>query len=153
MKICHLPHGWTWEGIMHSEVSQIMYDFIFMWNLKKQNKTKQHNRNSHRNRTWLPKGVEWNRWRLTGTYFQVQNKWVIGIKIYIYIFSFQNEKFSLKPLEGVPVMAQWKRTWLVPTTMQVWSLALLTWLRIWHCCELCCRLQMWLRSGVTVAVA
>ena len=39
--------------------------------------------------------------------------------------------------------------------MRMWvrSLASLSWLRIQHCHELWCRLQMWLRSGVAVAVA
>ena len=36
---------------------------------------------------------------------------------------------------------------------QVQSLALLSGLRIWLCCELWCRSQTWLRSGVAVAVA
>ena len=36
--------------------------------------------------------------------------------------------------------------------MQIQSLAVLSGLRIWHCHELQCRLQMWLRSGVAVAV-
>ena len=36
--------------------------------------------------------------------------------------------------------------------MQVQSLALLTGLRIWHCRELWCRLQTWLRSHIAVAV-
>ena len=35
---------------------------------------------------------------------------------------------------------------------QVWSLALLSGLSIRHCRELWCRLQTWLRSGITVAV-
>jgi len=38
--------------------------------------------------------------------------------------------------------------------MRLWvrSLALLSGLRIWHCGGLWCRLQMWLRSGMAVAV-
>ena len=36
--------------------------------------------------------------------------------------------------------------------MSVQSLAQLSGLRIWHCCELWCRLQMRLRSGVAVAL-
>ena len=36
---------------------------------------------------------------------------------------------------------------------QVWFLASLSVLRIWHCCELQCRLQTWLGSSVAVAVA
>ena len=37
--------------------------------------------------------------------------------------------------------------------MQVWSLASLSGLRIGYCHELWCRLHVWLRSGVAVAVA
>ena len=37
--------------------------------------------------------------------------------------------------------------------MRLWSLASLSGLRIQHCCELCCRSQTRLGSGVTVAVA
>ena len=36
--------------------------------------------------------------------------------------------------------------------MRVWSLALLSGLRIWCCYELRCSSQMWLKSGVAVAV-
>ena len=36
--------------------------------------------------------------------------------------------------------------------MEVQSLVSLRGLRIWHCCELWCRSQMWLESGVAVAV-
>ena len=36
--------------------------------------------------------------------------------------------------------------------MRVQSLALLSGLRIWRCCQLWCRLQKWLKSGVAVAV-
>ena len=37
--------------------------------------------------------------------------------------------------------------------MQVQSLALISRLRIWHCCELWYTSQIWLGSGVAVAVA
>ena len=40
--------------------------------------------------------------------------------------------------------------------IEKWTGEFLLWLRvlrIWHCCKLWCRLQMWLRSGVTLAVA
>ena len=52
---------------------------------------------------------------------------------------------------GVPVMAQWKRIWLGTTRFRVQSLASLSGFRIWHCCELWCRPQTWLGSGVAVA--
>ena len=54
---------------------------------------------------------------------------------------------------GVPVVAQWRRIWLASMRMQIRSLALLRWLRIWHCHGLWCRPQMWLGSDVAVAVA
>ena len=40
---------------------------------------------------------------------------------------------------GVPVVAQWKRIQLGTMKLQVRSLASLSGLRIWHCCELWCR--------------
>ena len=43
-------------------------------------------------------------------------------------------------------------TWLVSMRMWVRSLALLSGLRIWRCCKLWCRSQMWLWSGIAVAV-
>ena len=54
---------------------------------------------------------------------------------------------------GVPILAQWQQTWLVSMRMRVQSLAPLGGLRIWHCCELWCRLQMQLGSHVAVALA
>ena len=42
---------------------------------------------------------------------------------------------------------------IVSRRMWVQSLALLSGLRIWHCCKLQCRSQVQLRSGVAVAVA
>ena len=53
---------------------------------------------------------------------------------------------------GVPVVAQQKRIQLGTMRLRVQSLASLSGLRIWHCHELWCRLQMWLRSCVAVAV-
>ena len=54
--------------------------------------------------------------------------------------------------EGVPVVAQRKRIQLVSMRMWVRSLAPLSVLGIWCCRELWCRSQMWLWSGVAVAV-
>ena len=53
---------------------------------------------------------------------------------------------------GVPNVAHQKQIWLVFMRTQVRSLASLIGLRIRHCCELWCRSQMWVRSGVAVAV-
>ena len=54
--------------------------------------------------------------------------------------------------QGVPVVAQRKQIQLVSIRMWVQSLGLLSGLAIQHCHELWCRLQMQLRSHVTVAV-
>ena len=59
----------------------------------------------------------------------------------------------LKLQPGVPILAQRKWIGLASTRMQVRSLALLSGLRIWYCCEWWCRLQMWVWSGMAVAVA
>ena len=52
----------------------------------------------------------------------------------------------------IPVVALWKRTWLVPMRRQIWFLASLSGLRIQYCRELQCRLQTRLGSGVAMAV-
>ena len=62
---------------------------------------------------------------------------------YLSGWTLNKKKFYL----GVPIVAQQKQTRLVSMRMQVQYLALLSGLRIWHCCELWC-----LRSGVPVAV-
>ena len=49
-------------------------------------------------------------------------------------------------------MMQWKQSKVGTMRLRVWSLVSLSGLRIWHCCELWCKLQMRLRSGVAVAV-
>ena len=50
-------------------------------------------------------------------------------------------------------MVQRKQIPLGTMTLQVRSLASLGGLRIRHCCELWCRSQTWLGSGIAVAVA
>ena len=56
-------------------------------------------------------------------------------------------------LPGVPVVAQWKRIWLVSMRTRVRSLASLSGLRIRHGRELWCGSQTQFRSCVAVAVA
>ena len=56
------------------------------------------------------------------------------------------------PHWGVPIMAQRKQIQLGTMRFQVRSLAALSGLRIWYCCELWCRFQTWLRSCVAVVV-
>ena len=53
----------------------------------------------------------------------------------------------------VPIVAQQKRIQLASMRAWVQSLALLSGFRIWSCCELQCRSQTWLRSGIAVSVA
>ncbi len=52
----------------------------------------------------------------------------------------------------VPIMAQQRQLRLGTMWLWVLSLALLSGLGIRRCRELWCRLQMYLRSGITVAV-
>ena len=56
------------------------------------------------------------------------------------------------PRKWVPILAQWKQIQLGTMSLWVWSLASLSRLRIWHCRELWCRSQMWLRSGIAVTL-
>ena len=49
---------------------------------------------------------------------------------------------------GVPVVAQWKQIRLGNMRLRVQSLASLNGLRIQHCCELWCRWQTQLGSGI-----
>ena len=67
------------------------------------------------------------------------------------VINTQTKKTPRKP--GVPVVAQRKWIWLVSMRMRVQSLALLSGLRTRCCHELWYRSQIWLRSGVAVAVA
>ena len=53
---------------------------------------------------------------------------------------------------GVPIMEQWKQIWRGTMSLQVWSLASLSWLRIRRCHDLWCRLHMWFGSCIAVAV-
>ena len=72
---------------------------------------------------------------------------------YIKVSPRQHFSVEFKAMEwGVPIVAQQKRIWLTPMRMQVWSLALLSGLRIQHCHELSCRLQTWFGAGIVVAV-
>jgi len=72
----------------------------------------------------------------------------------IFLMAQKGTHLKLKPINfGVPVMAQWKWIWLGTMRLQVWSLALLSGLRIWHCRELWCRSQKRLRSRVAVALS
>ena len=57
-----------------------------------------------------------------------------------------------KCLLGVPLMAQQKRIWLASMRTRVWSLALLSGLRIGLYHKLQCRSQTWLRFWVAVAM-
>ena len=54
---------------------------------------------------------------------------------------------------GVPTVVQRKRIQLVSMRVQFQSLASFSGSAVWRCCELRCRSQMQLRSGIAVAVA
>ena len=53
---------------------------------------------------------------------------------------------------GVPVVIQRRQIQLGTMMLRVRTLASLSGLRIWCCHKLWCRLQMWLGSGIAVAV-
>ena len=53
---------------------------------------------------------------------------------------------------GVPIVAQQRQIQLVSMRMRVRSLASLSGLRVWRCCELWCRSQIELGSRVVVAM-
>ena len=63
-----------------------------------------------------------------------------------------NLRNVINNVRGVPVVAQWKRIQLGTMRLPVRSLASLSGLRIWHCHELWCKSQMWLRSGIVMAL-
>ena len=63
------------------------------------------------------------------------------------------ENYSRMWKTGVPIKVPQKQIWIGTIRLGVQSLALLSGSRIWHCNELWCRLQMWLRSGIAVDVA
>ena len=67
-------------------------------------------------------------------------------------FSFPDCLGSHELTTGVLTVAPWLRSRLGTMRMQVRSLASLSELRIWHCRELWCRLQMWPGSSIAVAV-
>ena len=72
------------------------------------------------------------------------------IKVYVIklinLLTFKNRQYW-----GIPIVVQQKWIQLVSMRMRVWSLASCSGLGIWHCCELRCMSQVWLRSGVAVA--
>ena len=63
-----------------------------------------------------------------------------------------NGGFIKRSLGGVPVVAQWLTNLTSIHEDTGRPLASLGGIRIWGCCELWYRLQMWLRSCVAVAV-
>ena len=87
---------------------------------------------------WMASFLTWAKWR--------------GESQVVHAIIFHSQITFQKRLQGVPAMAQQKCIWQVPMRMQVQSLALLSGLRVGHCCELGCRSQTWLGSGISVAV-
>ena len=75
--------------------------------------------------------------------------WKIYLERNTYTENFHSKKYPI----GFPFMAQWKQIWWASVRKQVWPLASLSRLRIWHGHELWCRSQMQLGSGIAVAVA
>ena len=76
-------------------------------------------------------------------------------------YSLTSQVFSKNERIEIPVLAQWEEIWLASMRIQIWSLALLSGLRIW-CCHICgvgCRhgsdptlLWLWCRPGATAPI-
>ena len=83
---------------------------------------------------------------------------IIGTLLFV-VITWQGFLWNLNKMNyqeacfGVPVVAQRKQILLGTMKLWVWSLALLSGLRIQHCHELWYRLQTWLRCGIAVTVA
>ena len=71
----------------------------------------------------------------------------------IIIYHINKRKVKTHMITGVTTVVQQKQIQLVTMKLWVQSLAWLSRLRIWHCHELWCRPQRWLRSCIAVAVA
>ena len=67
-------------------------------------------------------------------------------------FDIHHRKHLKYLVTGVPVVAQWKWIWLASMRTKVWSLALLSRLRIQRCHELWCRSQTRLGSDIAVTI-
>ena len=94
---------------------------------------------------------ETGRW-CRGTVFLAT--WALKAENFLQLVAEEKERVEIwKGLGGVPAVAQQKQIQLVCTRMQVQSLALLSGLKIQCCHGLWCGWQMWLWSGVAVAVA
>ena len=97
-----------------------------------------------------------------GNYFMIffffHYKLVAGECFQIWVCIFPNLHicewfYNIKKLfRGVHIVAQWEQIWLVSMRWQVWSLALPSGLRIWHCHERWCKPQRQVRSHVAVAM-
>ena len=97
----------------------------------------------------------------TSGYFSKENENISSKNICISIFikaqftiakTWKQPKCPSKDEYRVPIVAQWKRIRLGTMRLWVQSLALLSWLRIRCCCELWCRSQTRLRSGVAMVL-
>ena len=104
-----------------------------------------------------PKGLNFSRWQsITHFTFHLLPHYVLLLDVAIYInvhfpgneILFKNRSLLEFPLwlsrlrnclVEVSVVVQQKRTRIVSMWTQVWSLALLSGSRIWHCCKLWCR--------------
>ena len=141
------------------------YVITYMWNLKQRTKW-----TSLPNWYWLT-GFEklmvskWDIWGVGGSSLEVWDGNAIKFGCDDHCTTINTVKFieyfkkiqirsgrQKKKKKSIPIMAQHKWILLASMRMQVWSLVLLSGLRIWCCYELSCRSQRWLRSGIAVTV-
>ena len=100
----------------------------------------------------------WRSWRTLTAFLQTV---IIAEEWELLLFKLHCVKsYPIRLQQGGPVLVQQKRIplgkkWIRLGTKRLWvqSMALLSGLSIWRCCELWCRSQMWLGSGIAMAVA
>ena len=86
------------------------------------------------------------------------SSWIHSLRLDRYVPCEAEAQKQVKPKfknfhNGVLVMARQKRIRKGTMRLQLWSPSSLSGVRIWHCRELWCRSQTWLRSRVAVALA
>ena len=95
LAICNDMYGPRWYYAKWNNLDrerQILYNIIYMWNLKSKTNEQTKQKQSHRYREQTDGcqrgrngGEERNRWeRLRGTNFQSENKWVKGMKCMVW---------------------------------------------------------------------
>ena len=107
--------------------------------------------------------IDWNTWRAVECWYWERlylcgDKVLMGILCTFFTVCCESKTvlkiksiFNKRGCQELPMWLSGLQTQQVSMKTRVRSLALLSGLRIWHCCELWCRSQMRLGSGIAVA--